>query len=1755
MATMNSGLGGPAGYGENVFSSTSKYSGSNDDGNVEIDITSVFSGGINFFGTTYTEIYLSGNGLITFGDSFDNDNDDGFSVIDVPALAPFYSDLNVNQGGEIYWDFDTVNGKITITFDRVEPYNYTDGSINDDDGAANSFQIVLTDLGGGDMHVEYIYGDIKDAFVGGDHAIAGLTDGAGRIYELEGSGNDTFMESNYATNDFGEGDPAGAFSFNILNGTPDVFAVDGSSGNDSMGLGYVDLDGDFITTGNDIIYSGDGNDTVYGEGGADFIDGGSGRDFLFGGTGNDTLSGGADNDLVNGQDGDDFIEGGAGFDNLYGNAGNDTILGGTGADYIFGGTGADSLAGGEGADRFYLENNFGSDTIDGGDDNDTIDLDPVSGPITVTYTGGHAGTITDGTSTITFSDVESLILTDQGDQVDATADSAGAYIDAGAGNDTINYGSGATTILGGDGNDTIDADAANTAADFIDAGGGNDTVWAGGGDDTVLGGDGQDVLRGEAGNDSIDAGAGNDIVYGGDGNDTLYGGASGADLLDGGADDDTIVLGSGDTALGGDGDDLFVLYDSQGTGGSATIIGGEGDEGGPGQASDGDRIRLDWDGTGVVADNYAITAIGDEAGTIASGDTDVIFSQIEWIRTGSGDDTINISADSSGMQIQSGDGADNLTGGSGNDNLLGEGGNDTLAGGDGDDNLSGGDGSDTFIITDGFGNDTIIGGEGGTDSDTLDLGTVPSGVNIVMDGAESGTFSSGDNTSSFSEIENLRLSTGGDLFDGSAMTTGTSADGMDGDDSLIGGTENDTFFGGLGADTIAGGDGDDYIDGGDGDDFLTTGLGRDTLIGGAGNDTLMNSDGDDSLVGGEGDDLIIATGGNDTLEGGDGSDTLDGGNDNDSLEGGAGDDVLEGGSGDDYMDGGDDQDTFILRDGFGTDTVIGGEGGTDFDTIDLSALTVPVTVIFTGDEAGTISDGTNTITFSGIERIITTDGADYADGRGSEQGIVFDLGDGGDTLFGTFGSDSISGGEGNDWIDSWGATNDTVDGGRGNDTLEGGAGNDLIMGGEGNDQLIGWTGNDTLQGGSGNDTLQTDVGADLLQGGDDADTFIVNDDGADDTIVGGEGGTDDDTIDLSQLSVPVNVTYTGDEAGVITGGGETIPFTEIERLILTDQNDTVDAITNSVGAVFVDGGGGDDSIDGGVGSVSGDTLIGGAGNDTLRGWDGDDTLIGGDGNDMLTGDQGADSLDGGAGDDQLSSYGGAATLSGGDGSDLFSIFDSSVAFGGVPGIEGVVIDGGEGGTDLDVVSLASFASGATVIFTDDEDGTVTAGGETASFSNIEAFYGSNSDDYFDASATYSGFIGDTLGVTIYALDGNDTLLGGRGGDTLDGGAGADSIDGDYGDDSLAGGSDTDTISGGSGNDTIDGGDGADVLDGGIEGDTLTGGLGDDSLIGGDGDDVFTYAAGDGADTITDFNGGNTGTLDDGDITNNDFIDLSAFYDDIWELHADQADDGILNQSNEGVDGADYSDNDSFGSGSLTFASASADNSSFTSENTGVVCFATGTAIRTLRGETPVENLRPGELVATHDGGASKILWIGCTDVALRAGLVDPRRTPVRIKPCSASGARALLVSPQHCLLMTDQNGRPVLARARHLAEETSLASFARGRRAVTYWHLLLERHSVVISQGRPSESFYPGPNAIGMMEAPERTRLLQAVPALRTSPVETVYGPQALRVLTRSEVRKIARTHTFVFAPAHDLAMSAPTKNRSKFVIVASQTG
>lgn len=282
----------------------------------------------------------------------------------------------------------------------------------------------------------------------------------------------------------------------------------------------------------------------------------------------------------------DVIDAGAGDDSIDAGVDNDTVYGGTGNDTIAASADDDTLFGGDDADIFILSDTGGSDSIvggEGGTDQDRIDASALTTGVTVSFTGSEAGVITNGAETQTFSQIEELVLTDQNDSVDASADSAGVSIDAGAGDDTV---------VGGSGGDVIDAGTGN---DSVDGGGGSDTITGDAGNDTLSGGSGADTIYGGADNDTLYGGTGADLLYGGSGADSLYGGGGtdslfggtgadildggdGTDVLDGGSGADQITVGTGDTATGGDGDDTFTITDTQTGTGGITITGGEGSE-------------------------------------------------------------------------------------------------------------------------------------------------------------------------------------------------------------------------------------------------------------------------------------------------------------------------------------------------------------------------------------------------------------------------------------------------------------------------------------------------------------------------------------------------------------------------------------------------------------------------------------------------------------------------------------------------------------------------------------------------------------------------------------------------------------------------------------------------------------------------------------------------------------------------------------------------------------------------------------------------------------------------------------------------------------------------------------------------------------------------------------------------------------------------------------------------------------------------
>ena len=369
--TAVTGLGGEQGYGETKLARS-------DDGSLNIDVSSIFESGFNFFDTAYlgNDFFVNTNGSVSFGTALEQyptiENQASFYDI----IAPFWADVDTRidgegpESGHVWVDLDDVSDTVTITWENV-------GSYRRNADQTNLFQLQLVDQGSGDFdiiiryeQIDWVKGSSIDdtgarALITSLHlpqtieigsnpftldTLAGNTGVEGLwVYEMRGGGSGAYQPVSGLT----------------LTGTNNGEVLEGASNNDLI----RGLDGSDIlrgSGGNDWLYGGDGADTLNGGSGDDFIFGGDSindlRDVVYAGDGNDTVDAGYGNDLVYGGDGADTISGGFGADTLIGQGGSDAItgsalsdqiFGGDGDDFINGGFGHDRINGGAGADRFF----------------------------------------------------------------------------------------------------------------------------------------------------------------------------------------------------------------------------------------------------------------------------------------------------------------------------------------------------------------------------------------------------------------------------------------------------------------------------------------------------------------------------------------------------------------------------------------------------------------------------------------------------------------------------------------------------------------------------------------------------------------------------------------------------------------------------------------------------------------------------------------------------------------------------------------------------------------------------------------------------------------------------------------------------------------------------------------------------------------------------------------------------------------------------------------------------------------------------------------------------------------------------------------------------------------------------------------------------------------------------------------------------------------------------------------------------------
>lgn len=596
----------------------------------------------------------------------------------------------------------------------------------------------------------------------------------------------------------------------------------------------------------------------------------------------------------------------------------------------------------------------------------------------------------------------------------------------------------------------------------------------------------------------------------------------------------------------------------------------------------------------------------------------------------------------------------------------------------------------------------------------------------------------------------------------------------------------------------------------------------------------------------------------------------------------------------------------------------------------------------------------------------------------------------------------------------------------------------------------------------------------------------------------------------------MNVGYEDDDGDEITNSGW---FASGEDVIYGySGNDTINAgsgddeIRGGTGNDILYGGDdediiygdeGDDTIYGGdsLGNDNHkDIIYGGEGNDTIYAGDGDNTIYGNEGDDTIYSGDDNDYIVGGDGDDFISSGGGVDTIHGGDGNDT--------------------IEGGEGddtvygGNGDDTWLAGTTSSGNDKVYLEGGDDTAEVGFLDTSSPVTEVLDGGDGEDTvaFDAAVADAYDVGITLNDTGVATNiGFTTEISNF--ENVRGNSGENTITGNNVDNKLWGLGGDDTLSGGGGNDLIDGGDD------------------DDTLTGGSGDDEFVWSGTDrGNDIITDFGTDSGGPYDDDDTTNNDFVDLSAIFNDstIADYNAANGTDfahAITALNHDLADGVVNFDGTDMSGPTLTMTGITG---GLTEDQTAVVCFASGTLIKTCEGEIAVEDLKVGDKVLTLDDGYQPIRWIGMRKLSAQDLTENPKLRPIRIRAGALGNdmpTQDLTVSPQHRVLANSKIAErmfgvnEVLVGAKHLIELDGV-EVAEDMAEVTYVHFLFEEHQIVFSNGARTESLYTGAEALKSISPKAREEIYAIFPGLQADPDA---GTDAVRLLVPGrQARKLA---------------------------------
>jgi hypothetical protein len=150
---------------------------------------------INFFGTTYTQLYVNNNGNVTFTNPLGDFTPFGLLNTSTPIIAAFFGDVDTRAGNIAHYGNDTVNGRNAFGVEWPGV-----GYFSTHTNKLNTFELLIidrSDTGTGNFDIEFNYdqmqwetGDASEGIngLGGSPARVGYSNGSSTAFELPGSG-------------------------------------------------------------------------------------------------------------------------------------------------------------------------------------------------------------------------------------------------------------------------------------------------------------------------------------------------------------------------------------------------------------------------------------------------------------------------------------------------------------------------------------------------------------------------------------------------------------------------------------------------------------------------------------------------------------------------------------------------------------------------------------------------------------------------------------------------------------------------------------------------------------------------------------------------------------------------------------------------------------------------------------------------------------------------------------------------------------------------------------------------------------------------------------------------------------------------------------------------------------------------------------------------------------------------------------------------------------------------------------------------------------------------------------------------------------------------------------------------------------------------------------------------------------------------------------------------------------------------------